>query len=241
MVLCLIGIPERGADEWSCTTVLPLAAGNPDCWTTSAKGAGQGMKFGSGVEPGPARAGHHQRSPRLLRPNRGNGREAGQGCGNEPGHFHAGNRTRSNSRCFRPILGEVIVSFRPCGERLRVHLPEGYGATQERNIRRVAEGSRKPGSRAELPATRHLHRDAQGTAPTGKAKPPRCAGAFCSWVYRRRVWIQLARSLIFTRSCFRVSRSRTVTVSTRLGSSPLPTVSKSTVTQKGVPTSSWRR
>lgn len=178
MVLCLIGIPERGADEWSCTTVLPLAAGNPDCWTTSAKGAGQGMKFGSGVEPGPARAGHRQRSPKPLRPSRGKRREAGQGCGNEPGHFHAGNRTRSNSRCFRPILGEVTVSFRPCGERLRVHLPEGYGATQERNIRRVAEGGRKPARRSACAVWRTRQRETISVTRSSSSKT--CPARSCT-------------------------------------------------------------
>ena len=48
------------------------------------------------------------------------------------------------------------------------------------------------------------------------------------------------RSLIATRSCFIESRSRNVTVS-RSAASFSPSVSKSTVTPKGVPISSWRR
>src|SRR5436309_6905649 len=50
----------------------------------------------------------------------------------------------------------------------------------------------------------------------------------------------LAKSLTATRSCFIESRSRSVTVS-RSAASFSPSVSKSTVTPKGVPISSWRR
>src|SRR5580658_7309358 len=68
-----------------------------------------------------------------------------------------------------------------------------------------------------------------------------CRNSFGVRVHQRILDSKNAKSSeIFNRSCFIVSRSRSVTVS--LSSSPFsPSVSKSIVTPKGVPISSWRR
>jgi hypothetical protein len=97
----------------------------------------------------------------------------------------------------------------------------------------------------------------EGNYQTGKLKPcidtqtPRRASLTTSvlsvspWCinpcpYRILSRRKLSSSLTAMRSCAMVSRSRMVTVSLR-APSPWPSVSKSTVMQKGVPISSWRR
>ena len=148
-------------------------------------------------------------------------------------------RWETSSPCRRVRASVYCSRLRRCsGQALSHPMRSGRRAMICGILQRQGRDSSQPGptaqetrdltnkirQRAESPT--HAHRIGSATRLRAEAQPTN-GSSFPS------------KSLIFTRSCSPLSRWRRVTVSASSGPFS-PQVSKSMVTPKGVPTSSWR-